>query len=329
MTTRRAARLLVAAAAPWFLATAANAEPFDLIQFSYQVNTGVRLVSGPNDRSDGAFIAFPIPDYLAVKPYTAQPISPGSTDRNESYLEYVAGQPDAGFASAQADAGRLEVGIDKQNGAPGSSVAVSRMNVTIKNHLEDRSLNLLEFAFEIPAGHIAITDFAESFAFTRGHVHASIDYLLKSPAGPFGGTWDETTGSLFDYFVLVEGTEQPPPRQVEVTSSGHARVTTAFDRNRVRADIGAYEGKVRLPSIPPFGELTLYYDMYAFLGTARAEVLGEAFLGDPMNFSSDGWFRLTLPDGEPDDDPESVPEPSALLLLAGAALVAAVRRRRD
>lgn len=328
MTTRRAARLLLAAAAPCLLAPPVKAEPFDLIQFSYEVNTGVRLVFGPLDLSDGAPITFPIHDHLATRPYTAQPIVLGSSDRNESYLEYVAGHPASGFASAQADAGTLEVGIDKQNGAPGTSVAISRMNVTIKNHVEDRSLDLLEFSFEIPAGHIMITDFAESFDFTRGHVHASIDYLLKSPAGPFGGTWDETTGDLFDYFVLVEGTGQAPPRQVEATSSGHARVTTNFDRNRIRADIGAYEGTLRLPSIPPFGELTVYYDMYAVLSTARAEVLGEAFLGDPMNFSSDGWFRLTLPDDDPDDDP-SVPEPAAFLLLAGAMLVAAVRRRLE
>ncbi len=329
MTRQSTARVLIAMAVPWFLAAPATAEPFDLIGVKYVVNTGVRLVFGSQDLGDGVPITFPIPEYLAIRPYTAQPVIPGSGDRNESYVEYVAGHADSGFGSAQADPGTLEVGIRKNVGPPGASVALSRMSMTIKNSHDDRSLDLLEFGFEIPAGHITITDFSETFVGVFGRVHASIDYLLKSPAGESGGTWDETTGSLLDYFVRVDGeTGHPPPNQVVATSSGHAHVTTTLDRNRVfRADIGAYEDTIRLPSIPPYGELTVYYDMYAYLGSWRAETLGEAFLGDPMTLSSDGWFRLTSLDDSGSDDPTTVPEPGALWLVTGGMLGAVLRRR--
>ena len=331
MTRRPTARLLMVMALPWLLATPAAAEPFDLIGVSYEVNTGVRLIFGSSDLRDGLPIAFPIREYLAVRPYTAQPVVPGSGDRNESYVAYAAGNPDSGFGSALADASTLEVGIDKNVGAPGGSVALARMSMTIKNSHDDRSLDLMQFSFGIPAGHIEITDFSETFDAVFGRVIASIDYVLKSPAGGFGGTWDETTGSLLDYYVRMDGDSGlPPPHQVQTTSSGHADLTTTLDGNTFRMDIGAYAATLALPSIPPYGELTVYYDMYAYVGAARAEVLAEAFLGDPMTLSSDGWFRLTSLDDAGSDDQTTVPEPGGLLLgacgMLGAALLRATGR---
>jgi hypothetical protein len=89
--------------------------------------------------------------------------------------------------------------------------------------------------------------------------------------------------------------------------------------------IGAFEDTLRLPIIPPFGELTLYYDMYALVDGPR-ETLGSAFLGDPTDLVNSGSFSL-IQTGDPSTP---VPEP-ATLFLVGIGLIAmgAMVRRKS
>lgn len=309
-----AAMALVSGAAP------AAADPFDFIQQTYGVNTGVRLVFGPNgDLSDGLPVTFPVGNYLADKRYTAQVVNPLTGEKNESYAAYeLAGQP-RGFGSAVASGTTLEVGVDSQIGQYGSGAAVSRMSLTIKNNHDDRSLDLLEFTFEIPEGLVEITDFSRQFL-GQSQVGATIDYLLKSPSGPFGGTWDETTGQLFEFNVNLDIERQ-------LTHSANASVREIGSSNPfyVGYEIQAYRDTLRLPEIPPLGELTLYYDMYAIVTPWRNEMLGKAFLGDPMNLTNDGGFSLGLAES-PAPQPVPVPEPATLSLL-GAGVLALVRKR--
>lgn len=319
MRAARFGRVALALAATAIAAPAAAA-PFDFIQVTYEAATGVWLTYGPvEERRDGLPITSPVSDYIARKEYTAEVLQFGSGAVNESYAQFDPQEPWRGFGSAQAGTSTLDVGVESRNGAYSNGTAMARARLTIKNNFEDRSLDLLEFAFAIPAGTLEIVDFSESFRFIREHVHAFVDYRLKSPAGPFGGTWEETTGSLFDYFVLLED-------NLVLEHSPEAAITTySAHPNHYHVDVAPYSGKVRLPSIPPLGELTVYYDMYAFL-RLNNEVLGKAFLGDPTDLSFPPAFSLVVPPNDPGHDP-AVPEPAAcLLVLAGLAGVA--RRRR-
>lgn len=318
--TSHSIRCAIVAAAMVCGANPAAADPFDFIQLTYGVNTGVRLVFGPNgDLSDGLPVTFPVSGYLANNEYTSQVVQPGSGEKNESYAAYeLAGQP-RGFGSAEASGSTLEVGVDSQIGQYGSGAAVARMNLTIKNNFEDRSLDLLEFAFEIPAGLVEMTDFSQQFL-GQSRVAATIDYRLKSPSGPFGGTYDETTGQLFDFFVDLHAEQR-----LEKSDNATIHRISSSQPWYVGYEIDAYRDKLRLPEIPPLGELTLYYDMYSLVSLFRNEMLGKAFLGDPMDLTAEGSFSLGLADAPV---PQPVPEP-ATLSLVGVSLLALSWRRRS
>jgi hypothetical protein len=82
------------------------------------------------------------------------------------------------------------------------------------------------------------------------------------------------------------------------------------------------EDKARLESsilplpIPPHGELTVYYDMYALSDARRPEVGGYARLGDPTDLVGGAGGRIV-----PTTSASQVPEPATMLLI-GAGLVA-------
>lgn len=321
MTACTAARTVALAATAVLLGAPApaTAAPFDLIGITAEIATGTRIFYGANVFTDGQLIGLPFGEFLARRPYSGQVVEWGSGDTSEAYVTYVPGDAGPGFASAEASSRTLEVGVEKLNGIPSGAIALSRMNLTITNHHDDRSLNLLEFAYEIPAGHIAFTDFSETFHGIVGRVQASIDYVLLSPDGEFGGTYEETTGALLDYVVSVghEGV---------VENSPSATIASTANGNRMNVKIASHDGKVRLPSIPPHGQLRVYYDMHAWVSSAHAEVLGEAFLGDPTNLTTDGGVGLALLDEEEDTGP-SVPEPTTTLLIVAGILAAAARSR--
>jgi hypothetical protein len=51
---------------------------------------------------------------------------------------------------------------------------------------------------------VEITDFSQSFFDIHSRVEATIAYVLLSPSGPFGGTFEETSGQLFKFFVDID-----------------------------------------------------------------------------------------------------------------------------
>ena len=74
-----------------------------------------------------------------------------------------------------------------------------------------------------------------------------------------------TTGRLFDYFAEIGLDDR-------ITGSG---LTASYFINRqTELSLGTSRlaSKVSLPTIPGYGELTLYYDMFAHLNVVDAEV---------------------------------------------------------
>lgn len=303
----------------------AAADPFELIATQYGVNTGVLLVVGSSTTfTDGLPLTRPIDDYLANKTYSAQIVQPGSGEQSEAYAQVSPTNKAIGFGSALADGRNLEVGTDMRTGVFYAGFAVSRMSLTIKNNHDDRSLTALEFAFELPAGHVEVTDFARQFLGTHARVQATIDYRLLSPEPPFGGTFEETTGQLFNYWV-----DLGPRAELTHTSTASVQGFTNSGGALIYYAIDPYADTLHLPIIPPRGELTLFYDMYA-VASGGGETLAAAFLGDPSDLIANGGFSLRLLEdpGDP-GTPGTVPAPEpASLMLLGAGLVATAAKLR-
>ena len=79
---------------------------------------------------------------------------------------------------------------------------------------------------------------------------------------------------------------------------------------------------IALPTIPAFGELTVYYDMYASFNTIPAEVGGGVRLGDPGNLAPGERGGLALREAS------QTPEPATFALIGiGLIAVSAFRRR--
>lgn len=308
------------------IAVAVNvfAFPLDLVRIDYGITTGVDARIGRTGQSatlkDGLDLGDPpIWTFLEDKTYTFRQIQFGAGEKDESYVEY-APQSKPSFASALAEDSNLEVGVfHNLVGTPYLLSAASRFQLRIKNTSQDVPLTGVEFEFHIPQSTLVVRDATERYRNIGARVGAMIDYTLLTPAGPFGGTFDETTGSLLDYFYFIDD-------ELKVTRTANTTIEEQcpiLGSNSVCRDVLApYSGTVVLPEIAPFGELTLYYDMYATVN-GLGETVAEAFIGDPMDLNGAQAFRLILPDG--DDGGASVPEPATGALL-GLLSVFALRR---
>lgn len=296
-------------------AASVDAAPID---FTTGISTGAILLyagSAPPDQKVGA-IDTPIATYLANKTYSAQIVPTGSTDKSESFAADL-GDRQNGFASALSDGrGALEMGVRNDRRTAAFYGAVARYYTTIKNNT-DGELEF-DFFFVVEPGALGVLGIRDGST-AHARVDASIEYLLRSPSGPFGGTFDETTGKLFDYFVDVDFDDRQ-------TQSDNANVVMLvrndFELSYKSAKLA---DSVTLPTIPAFGELTVYYDMYASLSVIDFEVGGYALLGDPTDLVGGDNIRLVQRTGG--SDPSVIPAPASALLFGIGLLAISCARR--
>lgn len=322
------------------------------IEVNASLITGVAHYSpllDPNP-AQGTPVAINPLETIENKSYTAVAATFGSfslQDSHESYVEAASGAGGTRFANATANAaGDLEVGID--GWLYGTSVAVARYSLEITNY-RSRPVDL-DFAFTIPEGALYSYDpalyYGDHPLAAKTMVGANIDGVLLTPAGPFGGHYDETLlPDMFDFFVEMRGAgertcfiddPQRPLTGQEGTCEGKmiSYSPNAFPLLEPGTPanifsygflINEYEGLLRLPTLEPFAKLTLYYDMYAQVHTSM-EQGGRAMLGDPFTLSGTVPVRIVEHFTEP--PPVSVPEPPAFLLAAAGLLGLGLARRR-
>jgi hypothetical protein len=297
------------------LATALIAQ--ELAAAPVDITTGIAtgvlyLTSTSEDLSDGLQITQPYQDYLKNKEYTAQIVPSGSDERSEPFAA-INGMRDFGFGSAVSDGkGAVEVGVFNTTRTTGFWIALSRYYTTIKNNTEEELE--FDFFFKIEPGELAIDDIRSDFT-ANARVEATIDYLLLTPVG---GTNDESTGQLLDYFadIAFDG---------DVTKSPNADLTLVEKNDfKLLYVTEPLASSVSLPTIPGFGELTFYYDMFAVFSSVRFEVGGHAQLGDPTDLVGNEGGRLV----QRPTEPSQVPEPASILLVgAGLLAIGATRRK--
>jgi hypothetical protein len=283
------------------------------IDIATGIITGAGVYLLRQDYKDGAEITtFPVWAFLENKTYGAQLVSPGSSEKNES-LAVVEGNKQLGFASAvSTGAAALEVGVENNLRNRGSYISFARYYTKLKNNT-DQELNL-DFHFVVEPGELTIRGIRDG---DTAHLRAGgfIDYRLLSPAGPFGGTYDETTGRLYDYYADIDFDDR-------ITGS---KLTASFFRNEeslLSLGTERLAAKVSLPTIPGRGELTVYYDMFAHLNVLDFEVGGSVKLGDPTDLVGGAGGRFI------ERTPTAIPEPATSVLTVTALLQIAVLRRR-
>lgn len=300
----RLGRLALCAAASTFGLMAAP------VDFTYGLITGAHLNTRAVSAEQGIHIDYPVWDWIQNKQYTYRVVNYNNTDKDESYVG-LGPTRDHGFANATATAlGDIEVGVDNSIRTTGGGIAVSRYNFKIKNNLDEPIAYLFEFY--IRRGFLEV-DGIRSDHTAHARVEASIDYVLLSPAGPFGGHYDETSGNLFNYWADIGFDNR-------LSHSNNANVTL-LERNDFKLSyiIDPYSGKLWLPEIPAHGEITVYYDMYSHFNVQRFEVGGRAMLGDPLDLTGGPGIRLT-------PDVSQVPEPRTMLLWSTGFLAIAAGR---
>jgi hypothetical protein len=271
--------------------------------------TGAHFNTRLGLQEDGIHIDYPVWDWIQNKEYTYRVVGYSHTDKDESYVG-LGPTREYGFANGTATGlGDVEVGVDNSMRLTGGGIAVSRYNFRIKNNLDEPIAYLFEFY--IRRGLLEV-DGIRSDHTLHARVEASIDYTLLTPAGPFGGHYDETSGNLFNYFADIGFDSR-------MTHSSNANVTLLQkDDFKLSYLVDPYHGKLWLPDIPAHGELTVYYDMYSHLNVQRFEIGGRAMLGDPNDLSRGPGIRLT--------QASETPEPSTIVLLASGCLSIGLRK---
>src|SRR5215471_18411839 len=308
-----------AACTAMLLGTTVVAAPFDLVAIEHGAATGALAFVGRQTLQDGLDLHFGVEDYIANKDYSFQVLPPGSGEKSESYVQFSLTSKAIGFVSALATDRNLEVGAQLMTGGSDLGWAVSRSRLHIKNNIEDQSLDTLRFHFTIPDGKVTLTDFtARWFPATHARVEATIDYVLESPFD--GGGVERTSGNLFKFFVDLQGTGTgglgTAPLFLTRSDIDLPFIPLFNPGFSVTELIDGFSDTVRLPVIPPFGALTVYYDMYGFAQTL-SEGLGSAFLGDPTDLIDSGSFSVVI-----DDSPgATVPEPATLFVVCLGLIV--------
>ena len=302
-----------------FLTPRAIAAPID---FTTGVITGARIEQGSFNLRDGAFLFSPLVQLVESRPYTAQIVPTGSDGKNESFVA-IAGNRDLGFASALATgAGALEVGAENGLRFNGFHSAFSRWFTTIKNNTDGEVQ--FDFFFSILPGEVTLLGGRnEKTAHLRAE--AFIDYELLSPDEGDPGTFEETKGRLFDYFIDFDDLNKTRDFQTHSSNASVLCVNTSLTN---RCTSLAFDGSVRLPVIPGRGELVFFYDMFAHVLVPRNEKGARVFLGDPTDLVGGAGGRLVQRSAN-----NPVPEPATILLAPGALvailLVRRVRRRES
>jgi hypothetical protein len=288
------------------------------IDFTTGIVTGARLTVGPDVFTDGLIITGVIQDYLTTnRPYSAQLVPTGSTNEiNESFVQFQL-LGNQGFSSAVGNgAGSLEVGVERNLFSNGENLVVSRWYTTIKNNTDEDVHFGLYLDFEEGRVEIKGTRFPSERS--RAHIFAMVDYLLRTPDA---GAYVDTTGRLYTYDVLLtnegpNGTLVTSPTVEPLITDLSTASILAYRVEPFLLDLGAV-----VPAIPGRGELTIYYDMYAYFNNFGGENLGSAFIGDPLDLVQGGGLSLVP------GSAEAVPEP-ATFFLCGAALCAVPLLRR-
>jgi hypothetical protein len=295
------------------LNAAVTAAPIDL---TTGIITGARIEQASLALSDGANMFSPLVQLVTSRPYTAQIVPTGSDEKNESFVA-VAGNRDLGFASSLATgAGALEVGVENGLRFEGFHSGFSRWFTTIKNNTDEGVF--FGFFLSMPPAEVTLLGGRnERTAHLRAE--AFVDYRLLTPNEDDPGTFDETRGRLFDYFLDFDDLNKSSDFQTHSPNASVLCVNTSLTN---RCTSLPFEFTVVTPNIPARGELTLFYDMFAHSDVRRNEKGSRVFLGDPTDLVGGPAGRLVQLPGS-----DAVPEPASMLLVSGALTAILLARR--
>ena len=173
------------------------------------ITTGLITGAHVNTRSSGGVqsqgieIEYPVWEWILDKQYTHRVVQYSGNEKDESYVG-LGPTRDYGFASATATGlGDIEVGAANPIRTMGGIIAASRYNFKIKNNLDEPISYLFEFY--IHRGLLEVNGIRSDHTL-HARVEAMIDYVLLTPAGQFGGHYDETSGNLFNFYADVGAT---------------------------------------------------------------------------------------------------------------------------
>ena len=192
----------------------------------------------------------------------------------------------------------------------GFHIAFSRYYTTVKNN-SDTELDY-ELVFLIEPGELTLHGIRHADNNAHLRAEAFVDYRLLTPNA---GTYDESTGRLFDYFADMA------PDDTMTWSDNAAPTLLARNDTTLSYATSGLRRTLSLPTIPAFGELTVYYDMYVSSNTIRPELGSTVRLGDPGSLVP-GEHGVLVPAAS------DVPEPASFVFLGMGIAVFAWKRNR-